>query len=80
MSETGKAELKKAEQKKSIEEMLEEVDGIIESLESGDIALEDSFRIYEKGMKMIQSINSRIDKVEKKIIEIDAKEQDGDEA
>ncbi|MDO4938990.1 MAG: exodeoxyribonuclease VII small subunit [Lachnospiraceae bacterium] len=61
-----------SENKKSIEEMLEEVDGIIESLENGDIALEDSFKIYEKGMKIIQTVNSRIDKVEKKIIELDA--------
>ena len=61
-----------SENKKSIEEMLDEVDGIIDSLESGDIALEDSFKIYEKGMKTIQTINARIDKVEKKIIELDA--------
>lgn len=65
-----------SETKKSIEEMLEEVDGIIESLENGDIPLEDSFKIYEKGMKSIKEINSRIDKVEKKIIELDAGEED----
>lgn len=65
-----------SEAKKSIEEMLEEVDEIIESLESGDIPLEDSFKIYEKGMKMIQTINSKIDKVEKKIIELDAGDED----
>jgi len=69
-----------AENKKTIEEMLDEVDEIIESLENGDIALEDSFKIYEKGMKMIQSINARIDKVEKKIIQLDAEEQIEDEA
>lgn len=65
-----------SETKKSIEEMLEEVDEIIESLESGDIPLEDSFKIYEKGMKSIKEINSRIDKVEKKIIELDAAENE----
>ena len=59
--------------------MLEEVDGIIDSLESGDIPLEDSFKIYEKGMKTIREINGRIDKVEKKIIELDAGEKE-DEA
>ena len=73
------SEVKKTIEKKTIEEMLEEVDVIIESLESGDIHLEDSFRIYEKGMKTIQAINSRIDKVEKKIIELDAGETE-DEA
>jgi len=69
-----------AEAKKTIEEMLDDVDEIIESLENGDIALEDSFKIYEKGVKMIKNINSRIDMVEKKIIELDAKEQSENEA
>ena len=57
--------------KKTIEELLQDVDEIIDALESGDIPLEDSFKVYEKGMKLIQTINSRIDKVEKKMIEID---------
>lgn len=57
--------------KKTIEEMLGDVDAIIDELESGDIALEDSFKVYEKGMKLIQTINSRIDKVEKKMIELE---------
>ena len=57
--------------KKTIEELLGDVDEIIDKLESGDIALEDSFKVYEKGMKLIQTINSRIDKVEKKMIELD---------
>ena len=60
------------EKKRTIEEMMEDVDGIIDRLESGDVALEDSFQIYEKGMKLVQEINKKIDKVEKKLIEIDA--------
>lgn len=55
---------------KTIEEQLEEVDEIIGQLESGEIPLEDSFKIYEKGIKLIQNINSRIEKVEKKMIEL----------
>ena len=62
------------EDKKSIEEMLDDIDVIIEDLESGEIPLEDSFKIYEKGMKMIASVNSRIDKVEKKMIELEAED------
>ena len=61
-----------AEDKKTIEEQLEEVDSIIEKLENGEVSLEDSFKIYEKGMKLVASVNSRIDKVEKKLIEIQA--------
>ena len=64
------------ESKKTIEEMLSEVDGIIDELESGEIALEDSFKVYEKGMKLVQTINSRIDKVEKNIIKLESREDD----
>lgn len=60
-----------AEKTKTIEEMLADVDELIEQLETGEIPLEDSFKVYERGMKLVQTINSRIDKVEKKIIEID---------
>lgn len=57
----------------TIEDMLDEVDGIIARLDSGEIPLEDSFKIYERGMKLVSGINTRIDKVEKKIIEIEAR-------
>jgi exodeoxyribonuclease VII small subunit len=57
----------------TIEEMLDEVDKIIAQLDSGEIPLEESFTIYERGMKLVSSINTRIDKVEKKVIEIEAK-------
>ena len=56
----------------TIEDMLDEVDGIIARLDSGEIPLEDSFKIYERGMKLVNGINTRIDKVEKRIIEIEA--------
>ena len=59
---------------KKIEDLLEEVEEIIGMLENGDVALEDSFKIYEKGMKLIAVINSRIDKVEKKIIQLEAQD------
>ena len=57
----------------TIEQMLDEVDKIVAQLDSGEIPLEDSFKIYERGMKLVSSINTRIDKVEKKVIEIEAK-------
>ena len=67
------------DKKKTIEDMLGDVDEIIEKLDSGEIPLEDSFKIYEKGMQLIKTINSKIDKVEKKIIQIDADAADRDD-
>ena len=40
---------------------------IIKKLEAGDSTLEESFACYEAGMKLVKSLNSQIDKVEKKI-------------
>lgn len=53
---------------KSLEQSLEELNDIISKLESDDIALDDSFKLYNDGMKLLKNCNDSIDKVEKKII------------
>lgn len=53
---------------KSIEETFEELDQIMEKLESGDITLEESFACYEAGMKLVKACGEKIDKVEKQMI------------
>ena len=55
----------------TIEETFAALDGMVEQLESDDISLEDSFKIYEKGMKMLKDLNGRIDRVEKQMQLID---------
>lgn len=54
--------------KLSIEETFEKLDEIIKNLESEDISLEDSFKLYSQGMELAQSCNSRIEEVEKKVL------------
>ena len=39
-------------------------------MESSEISLEDSFRLYETGMKKLKQCNDKIDKVEKKMLVI----------
>ena len=56
---------------KSIEEMLDDIDGIIEKLERGDTSLEEGFKLYEAGVRMVSSVNERIDRVEKRIALLD---------
>ena len=36
------------------------------------ISLEDSFLVYEQGMKLIKECNDKIDRVEKKVLELNA--------
>lgn len=52
----------------TIEEAFEKMDQIIEQLGKGDISLEDSFKLYNDGIKLVQNCNAQLDKVEKKII------------
>lgn len=54
----------------TIEESLQELDGIVEKLESREISLEDSFAMYQKGMELLKNCSSKIDVVEKKMLKM----------
>ena len=56
----------------TLEEMLHVLDEHIQELESGDISLEQSFQVYEKGMRLLKECNEKIDLVEKKVLELNA--------
>ena len=51
-----------------LEDAFEKLNTIIEELEKPDISLENSFSMYQEGMKLLKSCNSSIDKVEKELI------------
>lgn len=51
----------------TIEETFDELDELIDLLESGSGSLEDAFRRYERGMKLVKSCNEKIEKIEKQI-------------
>lgn len=55
---------------KNLEDTFEELDHIIKKLEDKEISLEDSFQIYNEGMKLLKFSNEKIDKVEKKMMTI----------
>ena len=64
---------------KSIEETFEELDRIMEKLESNDTTLEESFAYYEAGMKLVKACGEMIDRVEKQMIVLQGgTEEDGD--
>ena len=64
---------------KSIEEIFEELDQIMEKMEAADTSLEDSFTFYEAWMKLVRACGEKIDKVEKKIMVLQGgQETDGD--
>lgn len=61
---------------KSIEEILDELDTIITTMDQGEIALEEAFTSYETGMKLVKECSKKIDKVEKKILVLQEGEKD----
>lgn len=62
----------KLNEERTLQEMLKTLDEQIRQLESEDISLEDSFLVYEQGMKLIKECNNKIDRVEKKVLELNA--------
>lgn len=59
---------KKVEQEETLEELFTGLDSVVEKLESGEITLEESFQLYQKGMGMLKTCNDKIDAVEKQVL------------
>lgn len=59
---------------KSLEASMEELEGVLKELEKEELSLEDSFRLYNEGMKLLKTCNDTIDKVEKKLIVLNKEE------
>lgn len=54
----------------SLEENFNRLEEIIEKLESDDILLEDAFKAYSDGMKLLKTCNDQIDRVEKQVLKL----------
>lgn len=52
----------------TIEETFAALDELIDKLESGRGSLEDAFKNYEKGMRLVKSCNDKIETIEKQIL------------
>ena len=50
-----------------IEEAFERLNEILAKMDGDEVSLEESFRLYEQGMKLIKYCNETIDTVEKKV-------------
>ncbi len=54
----------------SLEEKFAKLEETAKRLESEDISLEESFRIYQEGMELLKQCNADIDKVEKQVLQL----------
>ena len=55
----------------SLEEVFSQLEQVMKEMESEDISLEDSFKLYNRGMDMLKICNDKIDTVEKKMLILD---------
>lgn len=49
------------------EESIKELEKIVAGLERGDVGLEESLELFEKGIKLSKECNEMLDKAEKKV-------------
>ena len=65
-----------AKKDKRFEEALDELEKVVERLESGELSLEDSLAAFEDGVKLVRYCNQKLTEVEKKI-ELLVKDKEG---
>lgn len=54
----------------TLEEAFGQIEEVISHLETEEITLEQSFQEYHRGMQLLQYCNETIDRVEKKVLQI----------
>lgn len=57
----------------TFEQALEELDNIIAQLESGELSLEDSVDIYERGRKLSSHCQTLLEKAELRLSQLDSR-------
>lgn len=52
---------------KTFEESMLELEQVVAALESGDVTLDESLKLFEKGIKLSKSCQKQLDEAEKKV-------------
>jgi exodeoxyribonuclease VII small subunit len=52
---------------KKFEEAMKRLETIVESLERGDLSLEESLKIFEEGMKLLHFCSKKLEEAEQKV-------------
>ncbi|MBN2032375.1 MAG: exodeoxyribonuclease VII small subunit [Deltaproteobacteria bacterium] len=61
---------------KKFEEAMERLENIVESLEKGDLSLEESLKFFEEGMKLVSFCSGKLEEAEQKVMML-IKDQSG---
>jgi exodeoxyribonuclease VII small subunit len=52
---------------RKFEDALAELESVVEKLESGELSLDESLKIFEQGVRLVKFCNEKLGEVEKKI-------------
>lgn len=61
----------------SFEDSVRRLGDIVETLEGGELPLEDSIRLYEEGVRLARAAQARLARAEKRVEELLAVDDDG---
>lgn len=64
------------EEKVNFEKLFKELEEIVDKMESGDLSLQESLELFEKGMKISKILKKELDSIEHRV-EILLKDEDG---
>lgn len=54
-----------------LEEAFDRIEELLDKLNDREVSLEESFTLYQEGMRLLKQCNDRIDHVEKQMLQID---------
>ena len=64
-----------SEKNKDFDEILEELESIVESMDDGSLKLEETIESYEKGIKLIKQAQASLKNFEKKVQILNSKNE-----
>ncbi len=53
--------------KKTFEEGLHDLEGIVDRLETGELALDDALKAFEEGVSLVRHLSDKLTEVEKRV-------------
>lgn len=54
-------------EEQKFEKAMERLESIVQSLEGGDLSLDDSLKVFEEGMDLVQFCTRKLDEAERKV-------------
>jgi exodeoxyribonuclease VII small subunit len=59
--------IKEAENGAKFEDQLENLETIVSQIDSGELSLEESIGAFERGVRLVRSLNRKLDEVERRV-------------